>query len=284
LKTFSLASVAFILATIAMATIAVRNLPALLEILLLDRFSVSSGARYAIKTLTAYILIAFAIMTVSSTLGISWGRVQWLVAALSVGIGFGLQEIVANFISGIIILFERPVRVGDVVTIGQTTGTVTKIRIRATTVRNWDRQELLVPNKEFITNHLLNWTLSDSLNRVVISVGIDYNDDVRLAIRLMEEAVAGNERILKEPEPSFIFERFGDSALMLQARGFVPEVEDRVPVISDLQQVILDKFRAHGISLAFPQRDIHLRASDPLEVRIRREGPGRPGPGVEAPA
>jgi potassium efflux system protein len=280
LKTFSLASVAFILATIAMATIAVRNLPALLEILLLDRFSVSSGARYAIKTLTAYILIALAVMTVSSTLGISWGRVQWLVAALSVGIGFGLQEIVANFISGIIILFERPVRVGDVVTIGQTTGTVTKIRIRATTVRNWDRQELLVPNKEFITNHLLNWTLSDSLNRVVISVGIDYNDDVRLAIRLMEEAVASNDRVLKEPPPSFIFERFGDSALMLQARCFVPEVEDRVPVISDLQQVILDKFRAHGISLAFPQRDIHLRASDPLEVRIRREGQGRPGPGT----
>ena len=216
-------------------------------------------------------------MTVSSALGISWGRVQWLVAALSVGIGFGLQEIVANFISGIIILFERPVRVGDVVTIGQTTGTVTKIRIRATTVRNWDRQELLVPNKEFITNHLLNWTLSDSLNRVVISLGVGYEDDVRLAIRLMEEAVADNERVLKEPPPSFIFERFGDSALLLQARCFVPEVEDRVPVISDLQQVILDKFRAHGISLAFPQRDIHLRASDPLEVRVRHEGQGPGG-------
>ncbi|MBP8282439.1 MAG: mechanosensitive ion channel, partial [Chromatiaceae bacterium] len=185
--------------------------------------------------------------------------------------------IVANFISGIIILFERPVRVGDVVTIGQTTGTVTKIRIRATTVRNWDRQELLVPNKEFITNHLLNWTLSDSLNRVVISLGVGYEDDVRLAIRLMEEAVAGNDRVLKEPPPSFIFERFGDSALLLQARCFVPEVDDRVPVISDLQQVILDKFRAHGISLAFPQRDIHLRASDPLEVRVRREGPGPGG-------
>lgn len=281
LKTFSLASVAFILATIAMATIAVRNLPALLEILLLDRFSISPGARYAIKTLTAYTLIALAAMSVSSTLGISWGRVQWLVAALGVGIGFGLQEIVANFISGIIILFERPVRVGDVVTIGQTTGTVTKIRIRATTVRNWDRQELLVPNKEFITNHLLNWTLSDSLNRVVIKVGIDYQDDVRLALRLMEEAVQANDRVLKEPAPSFIFESFGDSALLLQARCFVPEVEDRVPVISDLQQDILDKFRAHAISLAFPQRDIHLRASDPLEVRVRQEGTSRRGPGVE---
>jgi potassium efflux system protein len=124
------------------------------------------------------------------TLGISWGRVQWLVAALSVGIGFGFQEIVANFISGLIILFERPVRVGDVVTIGDTTGTVTKIRIRATTVRNWDHQELLVPNKQFITGQLLNWTLSDALNRIVIRLGVDYNADVRLALRLMAEAVA----------------------------------------------------------------------------------------------
>jgi potassium efflux system protein len=174
LKNFSLASVAFILATITLATIAVRNLPALIEILLLDRFDVSPGARYAIKTLTAYALIAIAAMIVSDALGISWGRVQWLVAALGVGIGFGLQEIVANFISGLIILFERPVRVGDVVTIGDTTGTVTKIRIRATTVRNWDRQELLVPNKQFITGQLLNWTLSDALNRIVIRVGVDY--------------------------------------------------------------------------------------------------------------
>jgi len=282
IKNFSLASVAFILAIIALATIAARNLPALLEILLLARFSVSPGARYAIKTITAYVIIAAAAMLVFGTLGISWGRVQWLVAALSVGIGFGLQEIVANFISGIIILFERPVRVGDVVTIGQTTGTVTKIRIRATTVRNWDRQELLVPNKEFITGHLLNWTLSDSLNRIVIRLGVDYGDDVRLAMRLMAEAVKENEKVLKEPEPSFIFESFGDSSLLLQARCFVPEVDDRAPVTSDLQQAILDKFRAHGISLAFPQRDIHLRASAPLEVRVRYDDSRTEGQGASA--
>lgn len=270
LKSFSLASVAFILATITLATIAVRNLPALIEILLLDRFKVSPGARYAIKTLTAYALIAIAALIVSDTLGISWGRVQWLVAALGVGIGFGLQEIVANFISGLIILFERPVRVGDVVTIGDTTGTVTKIRIRATTVRNWDRQELLVPNKQFITGQLLNWTLSDALNRIVIRLGVDYGADVGLAMRLMAEAVAEDPRVLKEPEPTFIFESFGDSALLLQARCFVPDIDDRAPVTSELQQAILRKFREHAISLPFPQRDVHLKGSDPLEVRISK--------------
>lgn len=272
LKTFSLASLAFILATLVMATIAVRNLPALLEILLLDRFSVSPGARYAIKTLTAYALIAVAALLVSDTLGISWGRVQWLVAALGVGIGFGLQEIVANFISGLIILFERPVRVGDVVTIGDTTGTVTKIRIRATTVRNWDRQELLVPNKQFITGQLLNWTLSDALNRIVIRLGVDYEADLGLAMRLMAEAVAEDPRVLTEPAPTFIFESFGDSALLLQARCFVSQYDDRGPVSSELQQSILRKFRDQGISLPFPQRDLHLKGSDPLEVRLVRSG------------
>lgn len=270
LKSFSLASVAFILATITLGTIAVRNLPALIEILLLDRFAVSPGARYAIKTLTAYALIAIAAMIVSDTLGISWGRVQWLVAALGVGIGFGLQEIVANFISGLIILFERPVRVGDVVTIGDTTGTVTKIRIRATTVRNWDRQELLVPNKQFITGQLLNWTLSDALNRIVIRLGVDYSADVGLAMRLMAEAVAEDPRVLKEPTPTFIFESFGDSALLLQARCFVPDIDDRGPVTSELQQTILRKFREHAVSLPFPQRDVHLKGSDPLEVHIAK--------------
>jgi len=190
--------------------------------------------------------------------------------ALAIGLGFGMQNLLKNFISGIIILFERPVRVGDVVTIGQTTGTVTKIRIRATTVRNWDRQELLVPNKEFITGHLLNWTLSDSLNRIVIRLGIDYGNEVRTALHLMAQAVDENPRVLRDPEPSYVLEGFGDNAIMLQARCFVAEVENRVPVTSDLQQSILDKFRANGISLAFPQREIHLHTSEPLEVRLRQ--------------
>jgi potassium efflux system protein len=109
---------------------------------------------------------------VLNTIGAQWSQLQWLVAALGVGIGFGLQEIVTNFISGLIILFDRPVRVGDIVTVGDTDGVVTKIRIRATTIRNWDRKELLVPNKEFITGRLLNWSLSDQMTRVVIIVGV----------------------------------------------------------------------------------------------------------------
>jgi potassium efflux system protein len=125
------------------------------------------------------------ILLVLGTLGVSWMHLQWMAAALSVGIGFGLQEIVANFVSGLIILFERPIRVGDTVTVGDTDGVVTKIRIRATTIRNWDRKELLVPNKEFVTGRLLNWSLSDPVTRIVLVVGVAYGSDVDRASAIM---------------------------------------------------------------------------------------------------
>jgi potassium efflux system protein len=253
------------------AVVAAKNLPALLEILLLSRTSMSAGSRYAVTTMIGYVIAAAAALTIFSALGLSWGSVQWLVAALGVGIGFGLQEIVANFISGIIILFERPVRVGDVVTIGDTTGSVSKIRIRATTIRNWEKQELLVPNKEFITGRLLNWTLSDNLNRIVITVGVDYGSDVRLALALLEEAVTEDDRVLRDPEPRFTFEGFGDNALSLVLRCYLDSMDDRLAVTSDLHQSINDKFVAAGISIAFPQRDVHLSTAQPLEVRIHEK-------------
>jgi potassium efflux system protein len=269
----TLADIGLVLVIALTAIVAARNLPALLEILLLSRMALSPGSRYAVKTLTAYVITAVAALMVFSTLGLSWGQVQWLVAALGVGIGFGLQEIVANFISGIIILFERPVRVGDVVTIGDTTGTVSRIQIRATTIRNWDKQELLVPNKEFITGRLLNWTLSDTTNRIVIPVGVDYGADIPLALALLEEAAKENERVLEDPAPLITFEGFGDNALNLVLRCYLESLDNRLAVISALHQSINEKFRAAGISIAFPQRDVHLSTAHPLDVRIHRSWP-----------
>ena len=269
----TLADFGQVLVIVLIAIVAVKNLPALLEILLLSRISLSAGNRYAVKALTAYIITAAAALTIFGTLGLSWGEVQWLVAALGVGIGFGLQEIVANFISGIIILFERPVRVGDIVTIGDTTGVVTKIRIRATTIRNWDKQELLVPNKEFITGRLLNWTLSDNLNRIVIPVGVDYGADVPRALKLLEQVATEHERVLDDPAPLITFESFGDNALNLILRCFIDSLEHRLSIISELHQSINNKFRAADISIAFPQRDVHLSADEPLDVRVHQEWP-----------
>ena len=156
------------------------------------------------------------------------------------------------------------------VTVGDTDGTVTRIRIRATTISSWDGKELLVPNKEFITGRLLNWSLSDQKTRVVVSVGIAYGSDVRQAMRLLEEAAAENENTLDDPAPSVIFESFGDNSLSLLLRSFVNSAQMRYPTISALNEAINDKFNSAGIVIAFPQRDLHLDATRPLQVELRR--------------
>jgi potassium efflux system protein len=248
--------------------IGTRRFPALLEIVLLKRESVTPGGRYAAATLARYVIVAVGSVLVLNALGARWQQVQWLVAALGVGIGFGLQEIVANFISGLIILFERPIRVGDVVTVGDSDGVVTRIQIRATTIRTWDRQELLVPNKEFITSRLLNWSLSDPITRIRIVVGVAYGSDINQAMTLMREAGERNPLTLAEPPPYVLFTQFGDNTLNLELRCFVGSMDDRMPAISQLNLAINDVFNEHGISIAFPQRDVHLDTSRPLDIRI----------------
>jgi potassium efflux system protein len=203
-----------------------------------------------------------------SYIGIAWSNIQWLVAALSVGLGFGLQEIVANFISGIILLFERPIRAGDLVTVGDVTGRVSKINIRATTIITFDRQELLVPNKEFITAKVLNWTLSNNTNRVTIEVGIAYDSDVEQAMELLKEAASDASKVLDDPEPIISFDIFGDSSLILKARCYINSVDDRVDTITEVNRLVLQKFRAAGIEIAFPQRDVNFDSKQPLAIRL----------------
>ncbi|TVP83872.1 MAG: mechanosensitive ion channel protein MscS, partial [Thioalkalivibrio sp.] len=143
-------------------TLAARNLPGLVEILLSRSTQMDAAGRYTVTTLLRYALAVVAVISVFSLLGLRWAELQWMVAALTLGLGFGLQEVVANFVSGIIMLFERPARVGDTITIGEYSGTVTRIRTRATTIVDWDNREIVVPNKNFITERLINWTLSDT--------------------------------------------------------------------------------------------------------------------------
>lgn len=266
----TLKDVIFGLLAILIIIAGARRLPALLEFVLLARLNITAGSRYAISSLTQYTIVAVGIVLVFNLLGGSWSEIQWLIAALGVGIGFGLQEIVANFICGLILLFERPIRIGDVVTVGNTDGVVTKIRIRSTTIRNWDRQELLVPNKEFITGRLLNWTLSDPVTRIVIPVGIAYGSDVTKAIQLVQQAADENEHVLDEPSTLVTFDSFGDNSLTIVLRCFIGSMDYWRQTISELHQSINKKFNDAGIVVAFPQRDIHLDTSKPLDVRIHK--------------
>ncbi len=248
-----------------------QNLPGLIEIILLQRLPLETGSRYAIRTLAQYLIAAIGITAIFNAIGAEWSSIQWLVAALSVGLGFGLQEIVANFVSGIILLFERPIRVGDTVTVGNNNGVVVRIRIRATTIRTWDRQELVVPNKEFITSQVLNWTLGDQVNRVVISVGVAYGSDVDRAHTLMLEAASELDSIMLDPAPTVSFEEFGDNALILRIRCYLDAIDNRLGVITEMHRRINNKFNQAGISMAFPQRDIHFDSDQPLNIRLLKQ-------------
>ncbi len=247
--------------------LAAKNLPGILELTLLQRLPLDSGARYAITALSQYFIVGVGLIIAVQTMGFQWSGLQWLIAALGVGLGFGLQEIVANFVSGIILLFERPIRVGDVVTVDNTTGVVTRIQIRATTITNYDKQELVVPNKEFITGRLINWTLSDKLNRILLPVGLAYGDDVDKALALMQEAAEEIPDILTDPGPLVSFESFGNDALMLYLRAYLGNMDNRLGTITALHRSIYNKFNAAGLSIAFPQRDVHLDIKHPLDIR-----------------
>lgn len=255
--------------------VATKRFPAFLEIVLLQQLDMTPGGRYTATTLSRYFIAGAGTLLVVGMLGGSWGQVQWLIAALGVGIGFGLQEIVANFISGLIILFERPIRVGDYVSVGDTDGHVTRIQIRATTIQTLDRKELLVPNKEFITGRLLNWSLSDQVTRIVIAVGAAYGSDVDRAMALITEAAQETPHVLPEPPPFTAFEGFGDNSLNLTLRCFIDSIEYRLSTISELHRAINRKFTTAGIVIAYPQRDLHLDTPRALDIRIRHDDVGQ---------
>ncbi len=250
------------------------NLPGLLEILVLSRMKLAQGSAYATTTLLSYVIVATGLVSTLSTLGVSWDKLQWLVAALSVGLGFGLQEIFANFISGLIILFERPVRIGDTVTIAGLSGTVSKIRIRATTITDFERKEIIVPNKAFITSQLVNWSLTDTVTRVTIRVGVAYGSDLALVRRLLLEIAHSNARVLAEPEPQVLFLNFGASTLDHELRVHVRELVDRNPAIDEINREIDQQFREHGIEIAFAQMDVTIKnLNGPQEATLTSNQP-----------
>jgi potassium efflux system protein len=248
---------------------AARYLPPLLELGVLSRLKLAAGVGNAVTTLLGYVFVLFGVLSSAGTVGLSWSQVQWLAAAVSVGLGFGLQEIFANFVSGLILLFERRIRIGDTVTLGGVTGTVNKINIRATTIVDWENKELIVPNREFVTGQLTNWTLSDTTLRLTVLVGVAYGSDTKLVENLLLETARKNPNVLDDPPPVVVFSSFGDSALNFELRVFVPHVIYAVQARHQLHMKIDEAFRAAGIEIAFPQRDLHLRSvSAPVPVRI----------------
>ncbi len=233
---------------VAIAVIAGRNVPGLVEVILLEHLSVDAGIRFATTYLVGNTIFIAGVCLGFGQIGIGWNNVQWLVAAASVGLGFGLQEIFSNFVSGVILLFERPMRVGDVITVGDTTGTVSRIRFRATTIVDGDRKELIVPNREFITGKLLNWTLSDRVNRVAVKVVVNGSNDPQRIRQLLLDIAARNPNLLKDPVPTANLEDMNGS-LTFVLRAFLPSLDERSTAIHELYSSIHNRLLAEGIYL-----------------------------------
>jgi potassium-dependent mechanosensitive channel len=247
---------ALLIAVLTLASI--RALPGLLEATLFRRLG--PGERYAYSTIVKYAVFLGGLALAFDAVGVGWSSIQWLVAAVGLGLGFGLQEIFANFVSGLIILFERPIRVGDTVTVGNTSGTVTRIQIRATWITAFDRKELIVPNKEFVTGQLINWTLSDAVLRLEIPIGIAYRSDTDLAVEVLRRVARQSRRVLSDPAPEVLFLGFGDSSLSFELRVFIRTVAHLMPARHELHMSIDKAFREAGIEIAFPQQDLHVRS------------------------
>ena len=264
-STVALSNVLIALPTLLITFVLVRNTPGLLEALILQRLPLDNAARYAMNTLISYIFAFCGVIVVAGTLGLRWSSVQWLAAGLSVGLGFGLQEVVANFVCGLIVLFEQPIRVGDVVTIDTVTGIVSRIRMRATTVTTYDRQEFVIPNKDLITGRVINWTLSDSVNRSLVRVGVAYGTDTRRVGALLKEICHQTPHILKEPAPIITFDEFGDSTLNFAVRFYLASLDNRFATVNELHNAIAERFAEENIEIAFPQMDVHMK-SDTSEI------------------
>ena len=261
----TIADLTFAVLVAIITMVAARNLPGLLEISVLQQLPLETSVRYAITTLCSYTIVLIGLIVSANMIGLHWSQVQWMATALTFGLAFGLQEMFANFVAGIIILFERPIRVGDIVTLGDISGTVSRVRIRATTITNWDRKDFVVPNKDFITGRILNWTLSDQVNRVVVNVGVAYGSDTALAKSILLRIAHEHPQVVDEPPPIATFEEFGESSLTIVLRSFIAmkDMPSRLKIVDELHSTVDAEFKKAGIEIAFPQRDLHVRSFTP---------------------
>ncbi|CDG23083.1 Uncharacterized mscS family protein yjeP [Xenorhabdus poinarii G6] len=252
IQPITLGSVLIAILVIIITTQLVRNLPALLELALLQHLVLTPGTGYAITALTKYSITLIGGLVGFSLVGIEWSKIQWLVAAMGVGLGFGLQEIFTNIISGLIILFEKPIRIGDTVTIRGLTGSISKINTRATTLTDWDRKEIIVPNKAFITEQFINWSLSDTITRIVLTIPVPAEVDSAHATDILLSVAKRSPFILDNPVPEVYLVDLQQGIQIYELRAYAAEMGHRMPARHEIHQHILQEFSKQNITLPFP--------------------------------
>ncbi|HPG42150.1 MAG TPA: mechanosensitive ion channel [bacterium] len=244
-----------------------RRLAGWITIKILQRLPLREGTRYVFKRSIEYILLIIGVIIAFNSINVDLSGLAVIFGLLSVGIGFGLQNITSNFISGLILLFEQPIKVGDRVTVGDTEGDVTEINIRSTTIRTLNDISYIVPNSEFISSKVINWTYDDTQVRIDIKVGVSYNSDLDLVIQSLKEVALDNSEVLKDPQPDVLFVEFGDSAWNLVLQVWINDPKRHDHIRSDINCAIVHKFRENNIEIPFPQSDVHLYSARPVQVQ-----------------
>lgn len=227
----------------------------------LSKTSIEEGTRYVFARIIQYVVVVVGLLISFQFIGLDLSGLAVIFGFLSVGVGFGLQNITSNFVAGLILLFERPIRVGDRLQVGDIEGDVVAINIRSTTIRSINNVHVIVPNSDFISNSVVNWSYGDKKVRLDVVVGVSYNSDLETVIRALEEVAAENADVMKKPEPEVFLVEFADSSWNMQLRVWIRDPKTHRHVRSALNCAIVHKFRQYNIEIPFPQRDLHLRSA-----------------------
>jgi potassium-dependent mechanosensitive channel len=255
----SVGDIALFFLLISLSFVLARFLRFVLEEDVLARTSLPRGVPNAISTIASYAILLTGFVVAAAAAGVDIGRFTLVAGALGVGIGIGLQNVVNNFVSGLILLFERPIQLGDAVEVGGIVGTVRRIGMRSSTVRTYDGAEVVIPNSEFVSTKFTNWTLSDRNRRIRLPVGVAYGSDPEQVIQLLLGAAKGIEKIRAHPAPEAFFLGFGESALNFELRVWASSFDDGILIQSALSVAVNAALREAGIEVPFPQRDLHIR-------------------------
>jgi small-conductance mechanosensitive channel len=240
---------------------------------LLEGLKVEKGLHFAFSRITHYLIMVTGTVVAFQFIGLNLSGLAVIFGFLSVGIGFGLQNITSNFVSGLILLFERPIRIGDRVTVGDTEGDVVAINMRSTTIRSLRNITIIVPNSEFISSQVVNWSHGDPKVRLDVPVGVSYNSDLDTVINALYEVGKENVDIMDDPKPEVLFDEFGDSSWNLKLRAWLKDPYDYYRIRSSINCDIVRKFRHYGIEIPYPQRDLHVRSPLPVPFRASDEAP-----------
>jgi small-conductance mechanosensitive channel len=234
---------------------------------ILSKLRIEEGLQFTLTRVTQYIIVFIGVIVALQFIGIDLSGLAVVLGFLSVGIGFGLQNITSNFIAGLILLFERPIKVGDRVTVGDTEGDVLNINIRSTTIRSLNNISIIVPNSQFVSSQVINWSHGETKIRMDLPVGVSYNSDLDTVMKALSEVAEENEDVLSNPAPEVQLAEFGDSSWNMQLRVWIEHPQRYYYVRSDINTEIVRKFRKYGVEIPYPQRDLHLRSTKVIPLK-----------------